>query len=62
MVTRTASHVSKGKSIRCSKGYKFKSLGRNKVALMRNNNHGATFTYQYDTYTGGSTSIPVSTR
>ena len=37
-------HPRRGKVLRCMKGHTWKKLGRNKVALMRNNNATATFT------------------
>ena len=38
--------------IRCTKGYKFKMVGRKKVALMRGRNQSATFQCDCET-TGG---------
>lgn len=42
MARKTATTVRKAKTLRCIKGYEFKKVGRNRVALMRNNNAGVT--------------------
>ena len=42
MARKTATKGRQGKTLRCIKGYEFKKVGRNRVALMRNNNVGVT--------------------
>lgn len=49
--------VARRKSLRCIKGYEFKQIGRNKVALMRNNNTGVTFSCTCSTSEGCKVTI-----
>lgn len=51
--TSTASLAPRAKVLRCGRGYHFKKVGRNRVALMmRNNNQGPTFTCECSTSGG----------
>lgn len=43
MARKASKQIHRGKVLRCGKGYRFKKVGRNRVALMRNNNRGGTF-------------------
>ncbi len=52
-MARKARRPGRGKTLRCSKGYSFKRLGKNRVALMRRRiNLGVTFQCECD-LTGG---------
>jgi hypothetical protein len=48
MATKQAKTARPGKTLRCLRGYEFKKVGRNKVALMRNNQVGVTLNCECD--------------
>jgi hypothetical protein len=57
MARKTTTKVPKGKTLRCIKGYEFKKVGRNRVALMRNNNAGVNINCECDV--GGGCKVTI---
>ena len=56
MATKRTKHARRGKVLTCLKGYEFKEIGRNKIALMRNNQVCATLSCACSS-TGGCTAV-----
>jgi hypothetical protein len=51
--TKKPTKGKKAKSLTCSKGYTFKNVGKNQVALMRNNGGGGAGVVTFECFCGG---------